>query len=579
VHDDPPMGVPSREAFGGMELLGRLSSGGMGEVLLARRRGAHGFEKLVAVKTIRGDLARRPDVRQMFLDEARLMARLEHPSIAQVYDFGEADQIPYLAMEYVPGMVVSRLLTERPRPIPQSVVVQFGIEVCRGLHAAHELTDPEGNPLGVVHRDITPHNLMITFDGRVKILDFGIALRRGREAPPTEFGIVKGKITYVAPEQLSGGRADRRSDIYSLAVVLHEMLTGRKLFTSNNPIADAFERKNVPRPSALVRDVSPALEAAIMRALALEPSKRFEDAREMSLALESAAAGIRGETIYTFVERELKEERHRQKTRLSSVRSGEDLSDLVRAEFPSAPGIPVKVEDVLDEKVQPAAQVSASFFAGERETRSFWNFGRFVTALLLSAAVGLFAFDLVKAEKTRRREAASIAPVREPAAVELGVVDAEVPVLLEADVRVPSAAELASKVEVVGESEKKVSSTKQAAALREKSPEPKRNAEVPSARDKKPSAAKKPAVRQEAAKKKPVKASRRATPGYLTIEAKPNAVVVIDGKVAGFTPLKNVKLAPGKHTIELRKPKTRVLTAKRSVVIREGRRHRLAVGG
>ncbi len=220
--------------FPGLEILTKLSSGGMGDVLLARRRGVHGFEKLLAVKTIRGDLARRNDIRAMFHDEAKLVARLDHPAIAQVYDFGEEDGLLYLAMEYVPGLSLNKLLVKRQRPVPHLIAARIAADVCRGLHAAHQLTDVEGKPLGVVHRDVTPGNVILTFDGHVKILDFGIAFMNERESPDTQVGELKGKPSYMAPEQLRGERVDRRSDLYSLSVVLHEMLTGRKLFTKNN---------------------------------------------------------------------------------------------------------------------------------------------------------------------------------------------------------------------------------------------------------------------------------------------------------------------------------------------------------
>ena len=208
-------------AFGDTEILARLSTGGMGEVLLGRRHGALGFEKLCAVKTIRGDLTSRADFRAMFLDEARLVARLDHPSIAQVYDFGEEGSTLYLAMEYVPGVPLSQLLKAGRAPFPPSIAARMIADVLRGLHYAHEVTDVSGQPLGVVHRDVSPQNIILTFEGRMKILDFGIAITKDREAPDTAVGVLKGKPSYMAPEHLRGGAVDRRADVFSASVVIN----------------------------------------------------------------------------------------------------------------------------------------------------------------------------------------------------------------------------------------------------------------------------------------------------------------------------------------------------------------------
>lgn len=309
--------------FGGMELLGRLSTGGMAEVLIARRRGPKGFEKVFALKTIRGDLARRADVRQMFLDEARLMARLTHPAVAQIYEFGEVDEILFLAMELVAGVPftkLERLHGERNTPVPAGIVAQLGAEICWGLHAAHELTGPDGRPLGVVHRDISPHNLMLTFDGRVKILDFGIAWRRDRLAPETEVGTIKGKLSYVAPEQIMGGTVDKTSDLYSTAVVLHELLSGRKLFAGHGvSLVETMERKKVPRPSSLTPGVPRVLDEILLRALSLRPEDRYPDARELAVVLEAAARKIGGERAVEFAQRELADEEVLFRERLRAI--------------------------------------------------------------------------------------------------------------------------------------------------------------------------------------------------------------------------------------------------------------------
>jgi eukaryotic-like serine/threonine-protein kinase len=362
---------PRDSTFGGMELLAKLSAGGMGEVLLARRRGAHGFEKLIAVKTIKYELARREDMRKMFLDEARLMARLDHPAIAQVYDFGEENGTLYLAMEYVPGLALNRLLKRRPGPVPARVAARLISEVCRGLHAAHELVALDGTPLGVVHRDVSPQNVMLTFDGRVKILDFGIATRRDREAPETGIGVMKGKISYAAPEQIIGGRVDRRTDVYGAAVVLYELLAGKRPFHPTvSEAADLEERRNVPKASTINPSIPPAVEAALMRGLAYKADDRFPDAKEMAAALEDAAAGAGGETLEEFAERELAEDRKMHRERLHQIaRSTGEASDPDGgtpsgvSPAPPAPGstppIPAAGGGVPGERAEPTGGVGA----------------------------------------------------------------------------------------------------------------------------------------------------------------------------------------------------------------------------
>jgi len=297
-------------AFGGTEILARLSTGGMGEVLLGRRHGALGFEKLCAVKTIRGDLTSRADFRMMFLDEAKLVARLDHPSIAQVYDFGEEGKTLYLAMEYVPGVPLSQLLKAGRAPFPPPVAARMLSEVLRGLHYAHGVTDVTGQALGVVHRDVSPQNIILTFDGRMKILDFGIAITKDREAPETAVGVLKGKPSYMAPEHLRGGAVDRRADVFSASVVLHELLTGQKLFTRETALATALavEGDPIPTPSQLVPGLSDILDAIVMKGLARDPDDRYPDAKSMAEALDQVARATDLETIGDFARRELAEE-------------------------------------------------------------------------------------------------------------------------------------------------------------------------------------------------------------------------------------------------------------------------------
>jgi serine/threonine-protein kinase len=310
---------PGATSLGGYEILYQLKAGGMGEVLLARRRGPSGFERLAAVKTIRAELRGQEHLRRMFLDEAQLLARLSHPSIAQIYDFGEDQGTLFLAMEYVAGVPFRDLIARRV--LPAQVSARAMADALRGLHAAHELTDLGGQALGVVHRDVSPDNLMLTFEGQVKVLDFGIALMRGRQAPVTELGTIKGKPPYLSPEQIKNQPIDRRTDIFAAGVVLHEMLTSERLFGGDSllAVARAIEVDPIAPPSQSAGPLPPGIDEAVMTALERDPALRWPTAMGFARALDSAAAG--GETLADFAARVLFLERERHREWLSEVLS------------------------------------------------------------------------------------------------------------------------------------------------------------------------------------------------------------------------------------------------------------------
>jgi serine/threonine-protein kinase len=308
--------------LGELEILHALKAGGMGEVLLARRRGVGGFEQLCAVKIIRAELASAPLVRTMFLDEARLLARLTHPAIAQILDFGEHDGAVYMAMEYVAGEHFRRFAERKP---PATIVCQAVAAACRGLHAAHELRDVgDGHLLGVVHRDISPDNLMLGFDGRVKVLDFGIALAKGRQAPATEYGTLKGKPPYMSPEQLRNQELDRRADVFSICVVLHELLTGAHLFAGDSiyAVAHAVEHQAIEPPSVLAGPLPAELDDVVMAGLERLRDRRLRSAAALADALERIAAASGGESLAAWAERELARERDDHRRWLSQVVTG-----------------------------------------------------------------------------------------------------------------------------------------------------------------------------------------------------------------------------------------------------------------
>jgi serine/threonine-protein kinase len=315
---------------GAYEIVYALKSGGMGDVLLGRRRGPGGFERLVAIKTIKPELAAFAPVRAMFLDEAGILARLNHRAIATVHDFGEEGRSLYLVMEYVAGIPFGELIARRPPPV---IAARAIAEAARGLHAAHEIRDLGGNLLGVVHRDISPENLMLGYDGHVKVIDFGIALVKGRQAPVTELGTIKGKPPYMSPEQVKNEPIDRQSDVFSLAVVLHELLTGKPLFDGDSiyAVARAVEHAAIAAPSSIAGALPAGLDAAVMHALERERERRTPTAAAFAEELEEVVMAQGGEVLERWAERELAADRETHRAWLANVLAGGDAAKIGRA--------------------------------------------------------------------------------------------------------------------------------------------------------------------------------------------------------------------------------------------------------
>ncbi len=283
-----------------------IASGGMATVHFGRLLGPVGFARTVAIKRLHAQFAQDPEFVSMFLDEARLAARIRHPNVVPTLDVVALDGELFLVMEYVQGEPLGALLKAtrkagRKVPIPYAVAIISG--ALRGLHAAHEAKDEQGEPLGIVHRDISPQNILVGVDGAPRVLDFGVAKAAGR-LQVTRQGQIKGKIAYMPPEQIHGTASDRRTDVYAAGAVLWETLTGVKLFQGDSDIAvfaKVMEGKVLP-PSQLAPGVPAALDAIVMRALAKSPEDRFEDAREMARALESVVPLVATAEIGEWVE-------------------------------------------------------------------------------------------------------------------------------------------------------------------------------------------------------------------------------------------------------------------------------------
>jgi serine/threonine-protein kinase len=282
------MGIP----FGRYQLLKKIASGGMGQVLLAKK-GQDDFEKLVVIKRILPHLVEDEEFFTMFRDEAKITMRLDHPNIARINEFGVENGVHYIEMEYVAGEDMRRIEKRAAavgKGIPIGVIIRIIADAAAGLDFAHKARDTKGTPLNLVHRDVSPQNVLVGFDGSVKLIDFGVAKAAGR-AQHTATGILKGKFPYMSPEQATGEDLDARSDVFALGIVLWEQLTGRRLFKGENDMATQrlVRACQVPAPSSVEPSVPAGLDPITLKALAKNREDRFADAAEFRNALEEFA--------------------------------------------------------------------------------------------------------------------------------------------------------------------------------------------------------------------------------------------------------------------------------------------------
>jgi len=290
-------GEPSGTRLGKYQLLRRIATGGMAEIFLARAQAMHGFEKQVVLKRILPQHASSDDFIRMFLAEARLAATLHHPNIVQVYDIGEEAGAYFFTMEYIQGEDLRRLVRAARRkqtPIPLAHILHIIMGMAGGLHHAHEKIGTDGLPLGIVHRDVSPSNVLVTYEGDVKVVDFGIA-KAAAAQNSTIAGTLKGKIPYMSPEQCRGELVDRRSDIFSIGTLLWELTTGKRLFAGENEFAilNRVAKADVPPPSSVRPEYPPELEAIVMRALSVDPENRYPTAIDLQIDLEDFAREAR----------------------------------------------------------------------------------------------------------------------------------------------------------------------------------------------------------------------------------------------------------------------------------------------
>jgi serine/threonine-protein kinase len=329
-----------RQRFGKYVLLDRIAVGGMAEIFLARQEGLEGFEKTIVIKRIRPHLSSQKAFVKMFLNEAKLAAQLNHPNIVQIYDLGKIADSYFIAMEYIFGRDMRRIIPKAEGmdiAFPLVYAVKIASSVCEGLYYAHQKSDLYGNPLNIVHRDVTPENIFVSFDGTVKILDFGIA-KAANQIEQTRAGEIKGKLSYMSPEQCMGKVLDQRSDLFSLGVVLYEWITGYKLFTGDSEVAilkTITEGKIYP-PSYFKPDLPEAVERILMKALEKDREKRYPSAWDLQYDLDRflATHEFTPSNIHlaNFLKQLFSDELEEERRRL-----------LARAEQPIPP--PVEMED------------------------------------------------------------------------------------------------------------------------------------------------------------------------------------------------------------------------------------------
>jgi len=283
--------------FGQYELMEVISTGGMAEVFKARMKGVEGFQKIVAIKRILPHLTENDEFVTMFIDEAKLAAQLQHPNIIHIYDLGKIERSYYIAMEYIDGKDLRsllRLIEEKGQRLPLGIALYVASRLAAALDYAHRKRDFQGRAMALVHRDVSPQNVLISLDGDIKLCDFGIA-KAASKASHTRAGALKGKLQYMSPEQAWGKDLDHRSDIFSLGVVMYEMVTGKKAFSGDSELS-ILEQVRSPKlqaPRQIDPSVPPEVERIILRAIEPNRDARYQTAAELGSDLDAALRTVR----------------------------------------------------------------------------------------------------------------------------------------------------------------------------------------------------------------------------------------------------------------------------------------------
>ncbi|MGZ3426926.1 MAG: protein kinase domain-containing protein [Polyangia bacterium] len=588
----PDVGVGSR--LGKYEIIKRLATGGMAEIFLARVSGLPGFQKMVVIKRILPQLATKTDFVEMFLDEARIAATLQHPNVVQMYDVGVVDGNYFIAMEYLHGEDVrslSRTLHRQDKKLPLEHALNIAIGVASGLHYAHEKVGFDGTPLEIVHRDVTPQNIIVTYDGAVKLLDFGIAKASNRFGE-TRFGTLKGKVPYMSPEQCRGEPLDRRSDIFSLGIMMYELTLGKRLYQgkSDFEVLKQIVEGTVTPPHELDPAYPPELEKIVMRALEKEKDKRHQTARDIQEELEGMVRADRLHVSPITLTRYMEEifgqkieawrdaqkrgvslGEHLEKLPLPEVNAiaDDDLEEIGETQAREAERIAAeraafrqKIElastsGVRDAPEVPFDAVTRALRAPEEElviakpTRrtSLWMM---IGVAVVAATAGVVLVMRAAHKPVEPLVVATTPPAAAPAAT------TTVPVAVQADPLAPDVA----PPETRRAEPKAIDPTPamKAANRRHKGKHPgpvAATAETPPAVAPAPKPAPLAPIQSPEAKKEPAAPVKLEGEGTLLLATSPWCNVKIDGVDKGPTPL-SVKLPAGKHNVVLTNPEFKI---------------------
>lgn len=313
--------------LGRYELLVPIAAGGMAQVWAARLKGARQFQKIVAVKTMLPQLSEDAQFEQMFLDEASLASQVRHPNAVEIMDLGDQNGVLYLVMEMIEGVPLNQLMkaAKASGGVPTPIAARIALQACAGLHAAHELKDEKGNSVGLVHRDVSPQNILVSYDGVTKVVDFGVAKATASGGGMTQAGQVKGKVSYMAPEQVNGEGLDRRADVFALGIVLYALTTGKHPFRRESEAATMYNICSpdpVVPPSRVIEGYAPELEPIVLKALAKNRDERYESCDAMLRDLSTLPPHLRLSSdadVGSYVQNLLGDKRIEQKKRLDEA--------------------------------------------------------------------------------------------------------------------------------------------------------------------------------------------------------------------------------------------------------------------
>lgn len=452
---DKPRGSSPATVVGRYSIHAEIAHGGMATVHLGRLMGPVGFSRTVAVKRLHSIFARDPEFVAMFMDEARLAARVQHPNVVSIIDVVADSGELLLVMDYVQGESLSRLLRAQRNQgsfLEQRIAVKILTELLSGLHAAHEARNERGIPLGIVHRDVSPQNVLVGVDGVAHLIDFGVAKAAGR-VQNTRDGQLKGKLAYMAPEQIRNTGVDRRTDVYAAAAVLWEALTGRRLFTGDEAnLMYAVLTVPIAAPSTVNPSVSPQLDAVVMKGLQKNPAKRYATALEMADALEAATALASSREVAKWMELLAAKELGERACLVAEVEGLSHVSsppgpmpmDVPSEERQSQSASDIGIASPVDIVTDTSSSISSANINVRSPVRPLWvalGVGAALVVGTLSFLIGRAAMSgaVPTASAPRPEPAASAVPAQSEAAANSSAPAAEV-------VPVPSAAKVSESV-------------------------------------------------------------------------------------------------------------------------------------